>query len=391
MSELVTPELLTAVLDSTKGKEWLSLLEREAERAGEDNPQGAARSRLEERLGDVLGRLGQHYENVKLGALDAVEQLQRSTNAFFEEALTSKTAPDLPRLQKLLGDMDEALADLEKNVGDVAGDPEAVQPAAPKPTSDTPPATTTPLAEPPRAASKPPGEPPVMKPGEPLGKRYKLTKEQRAYFNEWKKRAGDNEAELEKMRYERNQVVRRNRGDAPISEEAYAKLVRDRATKANREGGTAEAKQLRSAVSDFVGRTLESGDTKPRKPKTFTVEIDGEPVTTRPDGVTLKPDGTLDDKPVLQEHKYWRDGEDGDVIEDTDQTRAQRKIALDHDGKHVLSISADHPELDAIPPRPRPDAALGSSRSEIVFVDRVTKKVTHVWSGEKKIWVPYGR
>jgi hypothetical protein len=193
------------------------------------------------------------------------------------------------------------------------------------------------------------------------------------------------------MRYERNEAVRRNRGDnTPRTFEQYLELLRKRRPDINRRLGTGEARELRPAVGEYVGRSLTPGDsftTAGGKTSKFeiTVEVEGKEVTTRPDGVTLDSSGKLEPNPVLQEHKFWRGGPEGDEIPDTDQMKAQRTFAKANGGKHVVSISAETPQLDAIPPRPRPSLELGE-QSDVVFVDRNTKKVSRVWSREHEKW-----
>jgi hypothetical protein len=371
MSELLTPELLEEATRSS-GK-LLELLEQKASRAGKKNPRQAAVEELSGMLTGVLERLAARYKNVKLGALEAVARLQKLTNAFYEQAITSKK-PDIPRLERLLTDLDGALGNLEKGVGDVAAEGAESRPK-----------------------TKPSGEVPRARKGDKLDARYKLSKKQRIFFRDWKKRAKglanklERDNELELMRHERNSAARRNRGDEPLSLEDYRNLVSKRNPSGNRKRGTAEAGNLRQAVGDYLKRKLTPGDSftlpKGKTSKKFEITVtldDGETVTTRPDGVTLDSKGRLAKKPILQEHKYWRGGGDGEIPE-TRQTRAQRQIARENGGQHVVSISADSPKLDAVPPKPRPSEALGEN-SKVVFVDRTTKKVTRVWSSAEQKW-----
>ena len=378
MSEpLLSPELFEKVLRSDEGSRWFSALEERARASGMEDPEAAAKGEMRTRLTSLLEGLAARYQDIKLGALDRIVELQERASAFIDDALASNRPPDVEAFQDVLRNMDTALDDLENGIEEV------------RPASAGPPEPPEP---PDRPGGKPRGEPPPAKPGEKLGVRFKLTKEQRAYFREWKKAAAGNPEELERMRYERNETVRRNRGETkPRSFEEYKALLERLRPEVNRERGTAEARELRPAVSEYVGRPLSSGDSFPTasgKASKFeiTMEVDGEQVTTRPDGVTLDASGKLAPDPVIQEHKFWSGGPDGAEIPDTDQMRAQREFAKEHGGRHVVSISADSPDLDAIPPRPRPDTELGK-RSDVVFVDRTTKRVTRVWSPEEGKWI----
>ena len=65
---------------------------------------------------------------------------------------------------------------------------------------------------------------------------------------------------------------------------------------------------------------------------------------------------------------------------------AQRQLAESNGGTHVVSLSSDGPDLQASPPRPRPDTTLGGSSSEIVYADPGTGTVTHVWDAATNTW-----
>lgn len=47
-------------------------------------------------------------------------------------------------------------------------------------------------------------------------------------------------------------------------------------------------------------------------------------------------------------------------------------------GRHIVTMSSDNPDLYGVPPKPRPSAPL-SSGSEIYYTDPSTGKVTHKW------------
>jgi hypothetical protein len=383
---LISPEVLESVAKSSRGERWLKLLVRKAEKAGEKDPAAAGFKELSAQLSAVLERLQARYKSTKLKALDMVVRLQRETNAFYENALSSRERTDVAQLQRLLGNLDAAFNDLEKGVGEVAAEPGAGK--------------TTP--------HRPAGEPPAALPAEPLQKRYELIAKQSEFFRTWKQRlkaakerlkglsADDPQmrrfkAEYEQMRYERKQASRRNRGDPPQTLEEYRNLVRSRAPRYNRRIGTSRAAMGRDALSEYLGRKVTSADSFTKDGKTAKFEVPGEPGAKikrrRPDGITLDANGELTPNPVLQENKNWRKGDDP-VIKETAQTRAQRKYAHDHSGEHIVTITADEPLRPGEAPRPKPDANLAEASDRVLYVDRTTKKVTHRWSKADKRWEP---
>jgi hypothetical protein len=274
------------------------------------------------------------------------------------------------------------------------------------------PAEAAPSNEP-RPASKPEGEPPLAAENDPLGSRHKLTKQQREYFRRWKKAAGTNEAELLQMRYERNKVSRQNRKLPPFEDLAdWAADTKRRGTDANREVAT-RADEARPALEEHIGRKAVSGDRVPvtdefGKPVTnkkgepkytkYEVEVPDVPtgkgttetVTTKPDHITIGPDGKPDPTGVVGEHKHWTGqgkGEVGGSAREQRQAAAQRLHAKNSGGKRMVTVSADTPDLDGVPPRPRPHVSQ-TVNTEVLFVDTTSGRVTRRWNQDAQKWIP---
>ncbi|MGG5765074.1 MULTISPECIES: ADP-ribosyltransferase [Bacillus cereus group] len=61
--------------------------------------------------------------------------------------------------------------------------------------------------------------------------------------------------------------------------------------------------------------------------------------------------------------------------------RAEREMAQETNGRHVVAIPSDKPDLNGIPPHPRPSGPLGL-KSEIYYTDPSSGKVTHKWGAD---------
>lgn len=270
---------------------------------------------------------------------------------------------------------------------------------------DPRPVARTDEGEPPPATEGPaqpgvrhPGEAPPPRVGdEALGARYGLTARQREWFRQRMgeaRRSGDVDG-LRRLRYERTQTRRRNRGAAEYeSIDHWSGIVDRRNVSGNQDAGSAAEEAARPGVGEYAGRELASGNSRPDGQGGTTkyqpsVEMpDGSVVETRPDGITLGPDGAPDPSGIVQDHKHFMEGNSDQEYADDAQLQAQRRLAEQHGGRHIVSMTSDAPDLDGVPPRPRPDPALGASSSEIVYVDPGTHQVTRVWNSDTNSWDP---
>ncbi|WP_242227361.1 ADP-ribosyltransferase [Bacillus cereus group sp. BfR-BA-01315] len=64
--------------------------------------------------------------------------------------------------------------------------------------------------------------------------------------------------------------------------------------------------------------------------------------------------------------------------------RAERELAQKTDGRHVVTISSDIPDLNGIPPHPRPSGPL-ALKSEIYYTDPSSGKVTPKWENNSRL------
>lgn len=69
------------------------------------------------------------------------------------------------------------------------------------------------------------------------------------------------------------------------------------------------------------------------------------------------------------------------------QMKVERDMLSSPNGKHVVTMSSDAPNINGVPPQPRPSGPL-SELSDVYYTDLKTKKITHVWSVKKGKWVP---
>lgn len=405
---LLSPEIFDRVLSSKEGSAWFSKLQDRARASGIEDPQAveaAAKGEMRSRLSGLLENLAAKYQDIKLGALERITELQERASAFIDETLASKDAPpDASKLEAVLQDLDTELENLEKGIDEVHAEPQPGEATSARPDE----ATT-------KDPHRPKQEPAARQPNEKLRRRDRLTKGQARHFKEWKAnikaaikkatkdKAGPEElarlqGELERARFEAKQTSLRNQNQPEYpSFEKYQAVVAARDPHGAR-GATATADAVRPGISEYVGKPLESGDRFPTVSKTgkakrtrIDVEVtgvgpNGETITTRPDSITVGPDGKPDPSGVVHDHKTWRGGNDGVIGDDKSQLAAQRKYAADNGGRHVVSISSDvPPELDGVPPKPRPEDSVGEG-SEVVFVDS-NNKVSRVWSPTEKKWV----
>ncbi|PEK57995.1 ADP-ribosyltransferase [Bacillus pseudomycoides] len=86
---------------------------------------------------------------------------------------------------------------------------------------------------------------------------------------------------------------------------------------------------------------------------------------------------------LVHDHKH-KISDKEHVIHNDSQMRAERELAQKTDGRHVVTISSDIPDLNGIPPHPRPSGPL-ALKSEIYYTDPSSGKVTHKWENNSRL------
>ncbi|WP_144466783.1 T7SS effector LXG polymorphic toxin [Bacillus nitratireducens] len=143
----------------------------------------------------------------------------------------------------------------------------------------------------------------------------------------------------------------------------------------SRERGREEEAKGRDALSEHLGRELK--DNNVGKVVTHT---SSEGHLTRPDSIGYNAKGEID---LVHDHKH-KISDKEHVIHNDSQMRAEREMLEDKDGRHVVTISSDVPDLNGIPPQPRPSGPLGEN-SEIYYTDPNSGKVTHKWEADPTV------
>lgn len=197
-----------------------------------------------------------------------------------------------------------------------------------------------------------------------------LTSEQEKHYrnkiDEAEKR-GNNKA-ADDARYERYVQKQKNLGKQPLSRDKWD-VVNDRLKNSSQRGATEEGKG-RQALEGQLGRKIENNNEAP-----VIKYKSSEGVETRPDSIGRNKEGKIE---LVHDHKHKTGGED-QVIYNDDQMRAQREMIEDKvNGRHVVTISSDLPDLKGVPPKPRPSGPLGE-QSDIYYVDPANGKTTHQW------------
>lgn len=95
---------------------------------------------------------------------------------------------------------------------------------------------------------------------------------------------------------------------------------------------------------------------------------------THPDSIARNEKGEID---LIHDHKH-KSGADDQVVYNDSQMRAVREMLEADNGEHIVTISSDHPDLDAIPPKPRPSGPLGKE-STVYYSDPKTGKIIRGW------------
>ncbi|MFC8054636.1 ADP-ribosyltransferase [Bacillus cereus] len=201
--------------------------------------------------------------------------------------------------------------------------------------------------------------------------KIKLTSEREKYYRmkiDEAKARGDYKA-ADDIRYERHceetkQPLERKDWDA-----------RTENLRKSQERGREEEIKGRKALGEHLDRQLE--DNNAGEVVTYT---SSEGHLTRPDSIGRNDKGEID---LVHDHKH-KMGEKEQTIHNDRQMRAEREMLEDKNGSHVVTISSDKPDLNGIPPHPRPSGPLGE-KSEIYYTDPSSGKVTHKWEGNSRL------
>ncbi|MGH1261134.1 ADP-ribosyltransferase [Bacillus cereus] len=145
--------------------------------------------------------------------------------------------------------------------------------------------------------------------------------------------------------------------------------------KKSQERGREEEIKGRKALGEHLNRTLE--DNNSGKVVTYT---SSEGHLTRPDSIGRNAKDEID---LVHDHKH-KISDKEHVIHNDSQMRAEREMLEDKNGSHIVTISSDKPDLNGIPPHPRPSGPL-AKESDIFYTDPNSGKVTHKWEAHPDI------
>ncbi|AAP10244.1 hypothetical protein [Bacillus cereus] len=145
--------------------------------------------------------------------------------------------------------------------------------------------------------------------------------------------------------------------------------------KKSQERGREEEIKGRKALGEHLNRTLE--DNNSGKVVTYT---SSEGHLTRPDSIGRNAKDEID---LVHDHKH-KISDKEHVIHNDSQMRAEREMLEDKNGSHIVTISSDKPDLNGIPPHPRPSGPL-AKESDIFYTDPNSGKVTHKWGAHPDI------
>ncbi|EOQ28986.1 TPA: ADP-ribosyltransferase [Bacillus thuringiensis] len=143
----------------------------------------------------------------------------------------------------------------------------------------------------------------------------------------------------------------------------------------SQERGREEEIKGRKALGEHLNRTLE--DNNSGKVVTYT---SSEGHLTRPDSIGRNAKDEID---LVHDHKH-KISDKEHVIHNDSQMRAEREMLEDKSGSHIVTISSDKPDLNGIPPHPRPSGPL-AKESDIFYTDPNSGKVTHKWEAHPDI------
>jgi len=112
----------------------------------------------------------------------------------------------------------------------------------------------------------------------------------------------------------------------------------------------------------------------------YTNTVDGK--TVRPDSIAVDSEGKIE---IVHDHKHFIGGKDQELFNDA-QMRAERDMLEVDGGQHIVTMSSDAPNLNGIPPQPRPSNPL-AELSDIYYTDASSGEITHVWNNELGRWI----
>ncbi|PEA52461.1 ADP-ribosyltransferase [Bacillus pseudomycoides] len=155
--------------------------------------------------------------------------------------------------------------------------------------------------------------------------------------------------------------------DKPLDRKDWE--VRNKNLRKIQERGREEEGKGRKALEEHLDRKLENNNVG--EVVTYT---SSEGHLTRPDSIGRNAKGEID---LVHDHKH-KISDKEHVIHNDSQMRAERELAQETKGHHVVTLSSDKPDLNGIPPKPRPSGPLGKE-SEIYYTDPKSGKLTHKW------------
>ncbi|MGX1828945.1 contractile injection system protein, VgrG/Pvc8 family [Paenibacillus taichungensis] len=212
-----------------------------------------------------------------------------------------------------------------------------------------------------------------------------LTTEQRKKYREKideAEKRGDKQAAND-ARYERYLERKKNEGKVPKPRDQWDQ-DNLRAENNRKKGAEAEDKGRKALSEHFPGKEVIDNNGPDHK----THEKNGK--VTRPDSIGYNDNKQID---LVHDHKHKTGGKE-QVIHNDKQMEAQRDMLEDKvNGKHVVTISSDKPNLSGSPPKPRPSKPLGE-KSEIYYVDITSGQIKYKWISNPKFpgggkWIPY--
>ncbi|WLC72007.1 hypothetical protein KTC96_08490 [Clostridium estertheticum] len=178
------------------------------------------------------------------------------------------------------------------------------------------------------------------------------------------------------VRYERYCDFKQNNAKSPKLREEWDKL--NETIKNNNTAGYKNEPIGRDSLREY----LDMGENKLKNTNSNgnidTCTLDGK--TVRPDSVARNSNG---EREIVHDHKHFLGGKD-QVLYNTDQMKIENKMVEAKNGKHIITMSSDSPNLNGITPQPRPSKNILST---VYYTDISTGKITHKWSRELMKWI----
>ncbi|MBN1046988.1 ADP-ribosyltransferase [Clostridium botulinum] len=180
------------------------------------------------------------------------------------------------------------------------------------------------------------------------------------------------------IRYERYCNNKKNEGINPECREEWDKL--NERIKNNRSLGYKNEPIGRESLRDYLGKNENELINNNNSGNMYTNTMDGK--TVRPDSIGVNNEGNIE---IVHDHKHFTSKNDQEIFNDA-QMRAERDMIEAPNGKHIVTMSSDFPDLNGIPPKPRPSGPL-AERSDIYYTDTSCGKITHKWDSSSESWV----